>query len=100
LPLPDELLCHLFTVCALSSPTRKKDGKMKRLKVNFNYSVDDLQVCAAEEVSFDPVLLEKFIQSCDRDIRKAIMHLQFWFQNKKHSKGNIAYPFKGKILFN
>lgn len=50
-------------------------------------SVDDLQVCVTEEVNINPLLLEKFIQSCDRDIRKTIMHLQFWFQNKKYKKG-------------
>ncbi|WJX10250.1 hypothetical protein P8452_00995 [Trifolium repens] len=67
LPLPDELLCHLFTVCA------------------------------AEEVNVDPLLLEKFIQSCDRDIRKAIMHLQFWFQNKKHSKDKKVQTVYGSL---
>jgi len=67
---------------------------MKRLKVKFMSSVDNLQVCATEEVDANPLLMEKFIQSCDRDIRKTILHLQFWFQNKKYSKGDIAYPFK------
>ncbi|GAU30891.1 hypothetical protein TSUD_15770 [Trifolium subterraneum] len=69
LPLADELLCHLF------------------------------KVCAAEKVNINPLLLEKFIQSCDRDIRKAIMHLQFWFQNKKHSKDKKVQTVYGSLPF-
>ncbi|KAK7373145.1 hypothetical protein VNO80_06543 [Phaseolus coccineus] len=56
-PLLDELLCHMYKVCII------------------------------EEVSINPLLLKKFIQSCDGDIRKTIMQLQFWFQRKKHSEG-------------
>ncbi|XP_045830121.1 uncharacterized protein LOC123921561 isoform X2 [Trifolium pratense] len=69
LPLPDELLCHLFTVCV------------------------------AEEVNINPLLLEKFIQSCDRDIRKAIMHIQFWFQKKKHGKDKKVQTVYGSLPF-
>ncbi|XP_012570633.1 uncharacterized protein [Cicer arietinum] len=69
LPLPDELLCHLF------------------------------MVCVTEEVNINPLLLEKFIQSCDRDIRKTIMHLQFWFQNKKYSKDKNVQTIYGSLPF-
>lgn len=55
--------------------------------------MDDLQVCITEEVNTNPLLLKKFIQSCDGDIRKTIMQLQFWFQSKKHSKGVLQSPF-------
>ncbi|XP_027903010.1 uncharacterized protein LOC114163118 isoform X3 [Vigna unguiculata] len=56
LPSPKELLCHLYSVCL------------------------------AEGVNIHPLLLEKFIHSCDGDIRKSIMHLQFWFQSKTFQK--------------
>ncbi|RDX99720.1 hypothetical protein CR513_17195, partial [Mucuna pruriens] len=56
LPMPDELLCHMY------------------------------MVCVTEEVNINPLLLKKFIQSCDGDIRKTIMQLQFWFQSKKYRK--------------
>lgn len=69
LPLPDELLRHLFTVCA------------------------------TEEVDANPLLMEKFIQSCDRDIRKTILHLQFWFQNKKYSKDKKVQTLYGSLPF-
>ncbi|XP_058724512.1 uncharacterized protein LOC131595988 isoform X2 [Vicia villosa] len=69
LPLPDELLCHLF------------------------------MVCGTEEVNLSPLLLEKFIQSCDRDIRKTIMHLQFWLQNKKDSTDKKVQTLYGSLPF-
>ncbi|CAI8605542.1 unnamed protein product [Vicia faba] len=69
LPLPDELLRHLF------------------------------MVCGTEEVNFNPLLLEKFIQSCDRDIRKTIMHLQFWLQNKKYSTDKKVQTLYGSLPF-
>lgn len=47
----------------------------------------EVQVCVTERVNIHPLVLEKFIQCCDGDIRKAIMHLQFWFQSKRVSKG-------------
>ena len=46
-----------------------------------------MQVCLTEGVNIHPLLLEKFIHSCDGDIRKSIMHLQFWFQSKRFQKG-------------
>ncbi|KAI5394394.1 uncharacterized protein LOC127092501 isoform X2 [Lathyrus oleraceus] len=69
LPLPDELLCHLF------------------------------MVCGTEEVNFNPLLLEKFIHFCDRDIRKTIMHLQFWLQNKKYSTDKKVQTVYGSLPF-
>ncbi|CAK8570335.1 unnamed protein product [Lathyrus sativus] len=68
LPLPDELLCHLFKVCGT-------------------------------EVNFNPLLLEKFIHSCDRDIRKTIMHLQFWLLNKKYSTDKKVQTLYGSLPF-
>ena len=53
----------------------------------YTSSMDDLQVCVTEELNNNPLLLKKFIQSCDGDIRKTIMQLQFWFQSKKYKIG-------------
>ncbi|KAJ1439279.1 P-loop containing nucleoside triphosphate hydrolase, partial [Sesbania bispinosa] len=69
LPLRDELLCHLY------------------------------MVCDTEEVNINPLLLEKFIKSCDGDIRKTIMHVQFWFQNKKSRKDRKVQTVYGSLPF-
>ncbi|KAK7351122.1 hypothetical protein VNO77_10332 [Canavalia gladiata] len=69
LPSPKELLCHLYTVCL------------------------------TEGVNIHPLLLEKFIQSCDGDIRKSIMHLQFWFQSKRFQKGGEVQTGYGSLPF-
>lgn len=45
--------------------------------------MNELQVCVTEGVNIHPLILEKFVQFCDGDIRKTMMHLQFWFQGKK-----------------
>lgn len=69
LPTPKELLCHLYFVCL------------------------------GEGAPIHPLLLEKFIQSCGGDIRKTIMHLQFWLQSIIFSKdlkaqtGYVSLPF-------
>ncbi|KAF1868973.1 hypothetical protein Lal_00048253 [Lupinus albus] len=69
LPSLAELLCHLYTVCV-------KEG-----------------------VNISPLFLQKFIQSCNRDIRKTIMHLQFWFQSKKYSKDKMVQTVYGSLPF-
>ncbi|KAF5194177.1 p-loop containing nucleoside triphosphate hydrolase superfamily protein, partial [Thalictrum thalictroides] len=64
IPSPEELLCH----------------------VNM--------VCAAEQADIHPHLLQRLINSCQGDIRKTIMLLQFWCQskiNKKESKLQSTY---------
>ncbi|XP_045803964.1 uncharacterized protein LOC123897403 [Trifolium pratense] len=69
LPTPKELISHLYSVCL------------------------------REGADIHPLLLEKFIQSCDGDIRKTIMHLQFWLQSKIYRKdlkahtGYVSLPF-------
>ncbi|KAK8466810.1 hypothetical protein PHAVU_008G163600 [Phaseolus vulgaris] len=68
-PLREELLCHMY------------------------------KVCITEEVNTNPLLLKKFIQSCDGDIRKTIMQLQFWFQSKKHSKDRKVPKVYGLLPF-
>ncbi|KAE9587188.1 putative checkpoint protein Rad17/Rad24 [Lupinus albus] len=69
LPSPKELLCHLY------------------------------KVCVTEGVNAHPLLLEKFIQSCDGDIRKTIMHLQFWFQSERFRKDGKAQTIYGSLPF-
>nr|KYP55154.1 ATPase family AAA domain-containing protein 5 [Cajanus cajan] len=69
LPSPKELLCHLYTICL------------------------------TEGVNIHPLLLEKFIHSCDGDIRKSIMHLQFWFQRRRFLKDEKAQIGYGSLPF-
>ncbi|KAJ1388107.1 P-loop containing nucleoside triphosphate hydrolase [Sesbania bispinosa] len=70
MPTPKELLCHLYTVCL------------------------------TEGVNIHPLLLGKFIQSCDGDIRKTILHLQFWLQSKRFRKDGKAQAGYGSLPFN
>ncbi|KAK7275661.1 hypothetical protein RIF29_16782 [Crotalaria pallida] len=78
---------------------------LDRLRVSFSLpSMDELlchlyMVCVTEEVSIRPLLLQKFIQSCDRDIRKTIMQLQFWFQSKKYSEEKKVQTVYGSLPF-
>ena len=53
------------------------------------YFVFQLQVCAAEGYNVQSHLLERLVGSCDGDIRKIIMHLQFWCQGKRFRKGQL-----------
>ncbi|XP_054788869.1 uncharacterized protein LOC129294480 isoform X2 [Prosopis cineraria] len=69
LPSTKELLCHLY------------------------------MVCVTEGVNIDPFVLEKFIQFCDGDIRKTVMHLQFWFQSKRLRKDKKAQKLYGSLPF-
>ncbi|XP_028774992.1 uncharacterized protein LOC114731905 isoform X2 [Neltuma alba] len=69
LPSAKELLCHLY------------------------------MVCVTEAVNIHPLILEKFIQSCGGDIRKTIMHLQFWFQSKRLRKDRKAQKLYSSLPF-
>ncbi|CAK9154618.1 unnamed protein product [Ilex paraguariensis] len=44
-------------------------------------------ICAAEKAKVHPCLIERFIGYCHGDIRKTIMHLQFWCQGESFGKG-------------
>ncbi|KAK6939863.1 hypothetical protein RJ641_029394 [Dillenia turbinata] len=44
-------------------------------------------VCSAEKVNVQTRLIQKFIEYCQKDIRKTIMHLQFWCQGETPKKG-------------
>ncbi|KAK8594060.1 hypothetical protein V6N13_125870 [Hibiscus sabdariffa] len=56
-------------------------------------------VCEAEKASIQPNLLKQLIKCCQSDIRKAIMHLQFWCQGKKHQKDRKLQKTYGLQLF-
>ncbi|XP_062020623.1 uncharacterized protein LOC133737007 isoform X2 [Rosa rugosa] len=57
-------------------------------------------VCAAERASIQPYLLERFIECCGGDIRKIIMHLQFWCQGRSFRKDTkIMRETYGSLLF-
>lgn len=47
------------------------------------------QVCATEGANIQPHLLERLVGSCHGDIRKVIMHLQFWCQGKIYKEGQL-----------
>ncbi|XP_039015573.1 ATPase family AAA domain-containing protein 5-like [Hibiscus syriacus] len=69
MPSPEELLHHLY------------------------------MVCEAERASIQPHLLKQLIKCCQNDIRKTIMHLQFWCQGKKHEKDSKLQKTYGLQLF-
>ncbi|CAO2834492.1 unnamed protein product [Amaranthus hypochondriacus] len=43
-------------------------------------------ICSAEKANIQPYLIERCIKFCRGDIRKTLMHLQFWCQNKQNTK--------------
>lgn len=55
------------------------------------------KICASEGVSIQPYLLERIIHYCHRDIRKTIMHLQFWCQGTRF-RDKIQKKY-GSLLF-
>ncbi|KAA8538484.1 hypothetical protein F0562_028145 [Nyssa sinensis] len=56
-------------------------------------------VCAAEKANVQPCLLERFIGFCQGDIRKTIMHLQFWCQGQRYGKDSKVQRTYGPLLF-
>ncbi|KAM6572301.1 hypothetical protein CsatA_016381 [Cannabis sativa] len=57
-------------------------------------------VCAAERANIHPHVIEQVIDSCQGDIRKMIMHLQFWCQGNSSKKGKKNKRADGSLLFN
>ncbi|GFY85345.1 P-loop containing nucleoside triphosphate hydrolases superfamily protein [Actinidia rufa] len=55
-------------------------------------------VCAAEKVKIQPCFVERFIGCCQGDIRKTIMHLQFWCQGQRCRKvlKDAVVPGRGR----
>ncbi|XP_075650549.1 uncharacterized protein LOC142621123 isoform X2 [Castanea sativa] len=56
-------------------------------------------VCAAEGANVQPHLLERLVGSCDGDIRKIIMHLQFWCQGRRFRKDRKEERTYGSLVF-
>ncbi|XVF36894.1 hypothetical protein REPUB_Repub19eG0098200 [Reevesia pubescens] len=56
-------------------------------------------VCTTEKATIQPHLLEQLIKCCQGDIRKTIMHLQFWCQSKKYQKVRKLQKTYGLLLF-
>ncbi|XP_010521243.1 PREDICTED: uncharacterized protein LOC104800189 isoform X2 [Tarenaya hassleriana] len=56
-------------------------------------------VCAAEGVNVCPGLIEQLARSSHGDIRKAIMHLQFWFQSKRYRRARKLKNTCSPVLF-
>ncbi|KAI9395038.1 hypothetical protein POPTR_005G177000v4 [Populus trichocarpa] len=59
-------------------------------------------VCSAEKVNIQSHLLEQVVEYCQGDIRKTILHLQFWFQGKQIRKllpGREAPRLFGPLKF-
>ncbi|XP_041009916.1 uncharacterized protein LOC121254019 [Juglans microcarpa x Juglans regia] len=56
-------------------------------------------VCATEGANIQPHLLERLVGSCHGDIRKVIMHLQFWCQGKAFKEDREVQRTYGSLLF-
>lgn len=52
--------------------------------------INSFQVCAGEQVKIHPMLVERFVDHCQGDIRKTIMYLQFWCQGQTLEQGNSS----------
>ncbi|XP_048332117.2 uncharacterized protein LOC107421034 isoform X1 [Ziziphus jujuba] len=69
LPSSEELLCHVY------------------------------MVCATERIKIQPHLLEQLIGCCQGDIRKILMQLQFWCQGRRSRKARKIEKTYGLLLF-
>ncbi|PWA92896.1 P-loop containing nucleoside triphosphate hydrolases superfamily protein [Artemisia annua] len=56
-------------------------------------------VCAAEKAKIEPVLVERFIDHCQGDIRKSIMLLQFWCQGQYQKKDSEVQNTYAPLVF-
>ncbi|KAK4758310.1 hypothetical protein SAY87_019611 [Trapa incisa] len=56
-------------------------------------------VCATENVLVNPQLIERFVGCFNGDIRKTLMHLQFWCQGNNFHKDETAQGVHGDDLF-
>ncbi|CAL1371710.1 unnamed protein product [Linum trigynum] len=79
--------------------------KLDRLYVNFKMPArkDLLQhvykVCSSEKSYSEPHIIEKIVECCHGDIRKVIMHAQFWCQGKQFREtGKLISPFTLKLV--
>ncbi|KAL0314309.1 UNVERIFIED_CONTAM: ATPase family AAA domain-containing protein 5 [Sesamum angustifolium] len=85
------------------SPVLPKN--LDRLELSFSVpSVDELlplvhMICASEKAKINPCLVERFVDFCQRDIRKTIMLLQFWCQGQTLERGNEFHRTHWPVLF-
>ncbi|KAK4429658.1 ATPase family AAA domain-containing protein 5 [Sesamum alatum] len=85
------------------SPVLPKN--LDRLELSFSVpSVDELlrlvhMICASEKAKIHPCLVERFVNYCQRDIRKTIMFLQFWCQGQTLGRGNEFHRTHWPVLF-
>ncbi|KAK1384333.1 AAA domain-containing protein [Heracleum sosnowskyi] len=56
-------------------------------------------VCSAENVTIPPCLVKRFIESCHGDIRKTILHLQFWCQGQTFIRDRKILGTYGLMVF-
>ncbi|XP_012078225.1 uncharacterized protein LOC105638926 isoform X2 [Jatropha curcas] len=81
-------------------------NSMDRITVCFKLPLEEelLQhlclVCSSENTNIQPNLVEELIEFCQRDIRKTIMHLQFWCQGENFRKGSEAQKLSSLMPFN
>ncbi|KNA24489.1 hypothetical protein SOVF_014870 isoform A [Spinacia oleracea] len=57
-------------------------------------------VCSAEKADIHPNLIERCIEFCQGDIRKTLMHLQFWCQSNKCIKDGKMQSITCPLMFN
>ncbi|XP_017252670.1 uncharacterized protein LOC108223102 isoform X1 [Daucus carota subsp. sativus] len=80
-------------------------NNLDRLKLCFNKpSLEELfclasMVCSAEKVAISPCLVRRFIEFCHRDIRKTILHLQFWCQGQTYTREKKILGAYGLMVF-
>lgn len=73
-----------YSSFSLLNKVRYRNLEFSFVKIQY---VIALQVCAAERANIQSRLLERFVGYCQGDIRKTIMHLQFWCQGRTTRKG-------------
>ncbi|KAK1386884.1 putative P-loop containing nucleoside triphosphate hydrolases superfamily protein [Heracleum sosnowskyi] len=56
-------------------------------------------VCSAEKVTIPPCMGKRFIEFCQGDIRKTILHLQFWCQGQSHIRDRKLFDTYGLMVF-
>ncbi|XP_073315237.1 uncharacterized protein [Primulina huaijiensis] len=56
-------------------------------------------ICAAENIKIHPFLVERFVDHCQKDIRKTIMLLQFWWCGQSTKRGNKLYTTYNPVPF-
>ncbi|KAL8133734.1 hypothetical protein AgCh_008972 [Apium graveolens] len=56
-------------------------------------------VCSAEKVTIPPCMVKRFIEFCQGDIRKTILHLQFWCQGQSYIRDRKLFDKYGLMVF-